>query len=64
MGATARLMSDFQMSRVPHSQYRLHCRGCHRSRPPHFRGKSACASAPLARALGDSEGVHWGRGRC
>lgn len=43
-GATAQLMSDFQMSRVPRSQYRLHCRRCHRSRPPHLKGESAWPS--------------------
>lgn len=44
-GANAQLMSDFQMRRVPCSQYRLYCRSCHRSRPPHLMGESAWASA-------------------
>lgn len=34
MGATAQLMSDFQMSRVPRSQSRLRRRGCHRPDHP------------------------------
>lgn len=62
MGATAQLMSDFQMSRVSRSQYRLHCRGCHRSRPPRLRGESACASAPLGRALGQTQDAYNGGG--
>lgn len=62
MGATAQLMSDFQMSRVPRSQYRLYCRSCHRSRPPRLRGESAWASAPLGRALGQTQDDYNGGG--
>lgn len=53
MGATAQLMSDFQMSRVPRSQSRLHCRGCHRPGPP-AGGGAARAAAPAGGSKPDS----------
>lgn len=37
VGGAVQLMSDFQMSRVSRSGYRLYCRGCHRPRPPPFK---------------------------
>lgn len=63
LGGAAQLMSDFQMSRVSCSRYRLYCRGCHKPRPPHLRGEPASASGPLGRAQVQTQGFYNGQGQ-
>lgn len=63
VGGAVQLMSDFQMSRVSRSGYRLYCRGCHRPRPPHLRGEPASASGPLGRALVQTKDFSNGQGQ-